>query len=494
MDPAQHNLTAAEPPLAPSPRGGLLSVSAEQQRLWFLDQLLPREPARSSTAAARVDGADFAGLAAAVAALVRRHEILRSVIVADATGQPRLRIAPAASAEVALSIVDLTGLALTVSEAERARREASVSIYDLTRSPLFRPLLLRVADGAVLHFAFHPIVADPVSAAIALGEVVSHTAGPPPAVQHADLAVWQRQRFRGAALAAEVAFWREALAGAPAVVDLPADRPRPAVRSGRGFRVPIALSADVRGRLAAIAASSASPLLVAHAVLAALVARLSGLDDLVIGRTVSGRDRPELRTMIGPLANDIAVRTRFVDDPSLAALLPTVREATAAALAHARLPFAQLLEELRPEPSLHGTPIFQVAVEGSEPSAVATALPGPDLGAARYDVLLALTVQSKRSLRRTSSCRPTSSIARPAFAGPATTQPCSPRRSSSPRRRSPPCRSSPPPSATRSSSPGTRRTGSCRPTRPCTGRSRRRRCGHRGRSRSRPSRSVPATS
>src|SRR6185295_3236485 len=109
---------AAEPPLAPSPRGGLLALSAEQQRLWFLDQLLPREPTRGSTGAARIDGADLASPAAAVAALVRRHEILRSVVVADAHGQPRLRIAPAARGDAALAVVDLTALPPTSNTEE----------------------------------------------------------------------------------------------------------------------------------------------------------------------------------------------------------------------------------------------------------------------------------------------------------------------------------------------------------------------------------------
>jgi amino acid adenylation domain-containing protein len=188
---------------------------------------------------------------------------------------------------------------------------------------------------------------------------------PPLPVQYADFVLWQRDHLRGAELDAQLAFWRGALAGAPAVLDLPSDRPRPARASGRGGVVASALSAERAEALKAVGRQAgATPFMTFLAAFYALLYRLTGETDLVVGTPVANRRRPELEGLIGFFVNTLALRAHIPDiretEPTFAGLLASVREAALSAYAHQDLPFERLVEELAPERSLARTPLFQV--------------------------------------------------------------------------------------------------------------------------------------
>ncbi|HEY2738880.1 MAG TPA: AMP-binding protein, partial [Thermoanaerobaculia bacterium] len=205
----------------------------------------------------------------------------------------------------------------------------------------------------------------------ALAELAEDTAGrlsplPPLPVQYADFVLWQRESLRGAELERQLAFWRGALAGTPAVLDLPSDRPRPARASGRGGAVAAELSAEQVDALKALGRrAGATPFMTLLAAFYALLHRLTGETDLVVGTPVANRRRPELEGLIGFFANTLVLRLVLraglpAGEPTFADLLAAVREAALSAYAHQDLPFEKLVEELAPERSLAHSPLFQV--------------------------------------------------------------------------------------------------------------------------------------
>ncbi|HEY2736799.1 MAG TPA: condensation domain-containing protein, partial [Thermoanaerobaculia bacterium] len=241
-----------------------------------------------------------------------------------------------------------------------------------------RAALLRLgAERHVALFTMHHMVGDGWSADLlvrelvalypALAELAEDTAGrpsalPPLPVQYADFVLWQRESLRGAELERQLAFWRGALAGAPAVLDLPADRPRPARASGRGGAVAAELSAEQVDALKALGRrAGATPFMTLLAAFYALLYRLTGEADLVVGTPVANRRRPELEGMIGFFANTLVLRLVLpAGEPTFAGLLAAVRESALSAYAHQDLPFERLVEELAPERSLAHSPLFQV--------------------------------------------------------------------------------------------------------------------------------------
>ncbi|HEX2201844.1 MAG TPA: non-ribosomal peptide synthase/polyketide synthase [Longimicrobium sp.] len=358
--------------IVPAARGGDLPVSFAQERLWFVDALDPGSPVYAIPFTYRLTGAlDEGALRRALAELVRRHEPLRTVVAA-VDGVPVQRITPP-PAEVDLPVADLRHLSEDAREA-RARRlaaEAAAHRFDLARGPLFRAGLVRLADDAhLLLMNLHHVVGDGWSVGVLLDELSAlygaFAAGEPsplpePALQYADYAAWQRARLSGDALERQVEFWRRALAGAPALLELPTDRPRPPVESHRGaverLVVPPAL-ADAARALAR--REGATLFMVLLAALEVVLGRLAGQDDVVVGTPIAGRTRAETDRMVGLFLNSLALRADLSGDPTFRELLGRVRETTLSAYAHQDLPFERLLEELRPERSLAHAPVFQV--------------------------------------------------------------------------------------------------------------------------------------
>jgi amino acid adenylation domain-containing protein len=362
----------AAPPLVPAARSAALPLSFAQERLWFLDQLAPGSAAYNLAAAVRLTGRlEVAALAAALTALVRRHEVLRTVYVPTGTGGAEQEIAPAAPAS--LPLVDLTALPEGCREAATrllSRQEASRP-FDLAIGPVLRiTLLCEAADEHVALLTFHHIAADGWSLEIFVRELAvlygaACTGRPSPlpalAVQYADFAIWQRGWLSGDVLAGQVEHWRRTLAGAPELLDLPADRPRPAVQSSRGAQRALSLAQPLAAALQDLGRLHGATLfMVLAAGWGALLHRLAGRDDISVGTPVANRSRPEIEGLLGLFANTLVLRVDLAGDPTFAGLAARVREACLEAFGHQDVPFEKLVEELSPQRSLSHAPLFQV--------------------------------------------------------------------------------------------------------------------------------------
>ncbi|HVR99443.1 MAG TPA: amino acid adenylation domain-containing protein, partial [Thermoanaerobaculia bacterium] len=359
------------PPLVSVPREGPLPLSSAQQRLWFIDQLEPGSPLYNIPVALRIEGPlHHAVLRRCLSEIVRRHEVLRTVF-AVTEGPPVQVIRPAEP--VGLSVVDLAGLPVSRRQAkafamagEEARRP-----FDLTRGPLLRGVLLRIAEGDhVVALTMHHIVSDGWSLGILVREVTALYAAfaetrpsplPELPVQYADFAVWQHSWLQGEILEGEIAFWRRQLAGLPPLLELPTDRPRPAAQSFRGASRPVRLPVGLTQQIEALSRrQGVTVFMVLLAGFEALLSRYSGQQDLAIGTPVAGRNRTELEGLIGFFVNTLVLRGDLTGEPTFRELLGRVRETALAAHAHQDVPFEKLVQELSPERSLAQTPLFQV--------------------------------------------------------------------------------------------------------------------------------------
>jgi amino acid adenylation domain-containing protein len=346
-------------------------LSFAQERMWFLDRMGPGQSTYNIPFALRVSGPlDLDALERAIAEVARRHQSLRTSF-REIDGRPVQVVAPADGFR--LRVEDLSGLPADEREAVldgRVHGEA-VRPFDLARGPLFRALVFRLGEGDhVLSLNFHHAVSDGWSFGVFFREVTElypafREGRPSPlaelAVQYADYAVWQRRHLSGDTLAADVEFWRGALAGAPPLLELPTDRPRPAVETFAGATLGIAYPAEVIDRLGAVARQNGASVFQAlMAAFHALMARYSGHDDVVVGTPLAGRNRPETEALIGFFVNTLPVRGDLSGDPTFRELLARTREATLGVYAHQEIPFEKLVEELKPERSLAYGPFFQV--------------------------------------------------------------------------------------------------------------------------------------
>ena len=365
------------PPAARSrrPREAPLPLSFAQERLWFLHQMEPEGAGYNMPWSGRLRGGlDAGALERALGELVRRHEALRTTFRPVEQGAVQV-VHPAAPAH--LPVLDLTGLAPQdrEDEARRLAREDAERPFDLERGPLLRATLLRLADEEhVLLLTMHHIVSDGWSMGVLFRELFtlyeSFSRGlrarpasplPPLAVQYADFAVWQRGWLQGEVLQRQLDWWRERLGGAPPALELPTDRPRPAVASSRGASLVFRLSADVTRGLRSLARREGATLyMVTHAALDLLLSRWSGQEDLVVGSPIAGRTQVGTEGLIGFFVNTLALRIDLSGDPSFRELLGRVRETALGAYAHQELPFERLVEEVAPERGLSHTPLFQV--------------------------------------------------------------------------------------------------------------------------------------
>ncbi|MEU8889953.1 amino acid adenylation domain-containing protein [Streptomyces sp. NPDC048442] len=367
---ADHEATSKLPsvPRRTDPSRGLPSFGEEQ--FLFLDELKPGNTAYNNAFAYRLRGPlDCEALRRALTALAARHDALRTSF--DSTGETRLAIV---ADEVALELrtapahrpEDAAGLRATLDE--EAYRP-----FDLSTAPLLRALLVPLGDeDHVLQLTVHEIVADAWSLRILFEDLSALYAGralpPEPPVGHRDFAQWQRERLTGTAtvpadedLAGQLAYWREKLAGAPELLPLPTDRPRPAVQSFRGATHHFTLTADLVTDLEGLAREhGASLFMVLLSGVKSVLHRYTGLDDLVVGSPVAGRLRPEHDRMVGFLVNTLALRTSLDGDPTFTELLGRVRETSLSAFTHQEVPFERLTAELAPSRSLSHSPLVQV--------------------------------------------------------------------------------------------------------------------------------------
>jgi amino acid adenylation domain-containing protein len=395
------------PPIVPVPRDGELPLSFAQQRLWFIDQLQPGSAAYNVPAALRIHGPlDDGALERALGELVRRHEALRTTFAARG-GRAVQVIHPAGG--FSLPRLDLGGMPAAEREAELRRRVETDenAPFDLAAGPLLRVLLARLDDEEhALLLNMHHIVSDAWSVDVMVKEVAElygafREGRPSPLaelpVQYADYAAWQRAWLTGETLDAQLAWWRERLAGAPPLLELPADRPRPRLSGTAGSRVPLQIPRDTADALRALARREGATLyMTLMAGWQALLGRHAGQTDVVVGMPVAGRNRAEVEGLIGFFVNTLVIRTGLADDPDARALVRRVRAATLGAHQHQDVPFERLVEELGVERSLDHTPLFQVVfnLRNSAGSGGAR-LPGAELegiegsgGAAKFDLTL----------------------------------------------------------------------------------------------------------
>ncbi|MFJ6574311.1 amino acid adenylation domain-containing protein, partial [Streptomyces sp. NPDC091292] len=412
------------PPVVAVDRDRELPLSFGQQRLWFLDQLEPGSSEYNLSTSLRWDGAlDVAALGAALSGVVARHEVLRTRLVAGADGVAHQVIDEAAPVE--LRVVEVPAGADPVV-AVRAVVAADARVpFDLARGPLLRATLVRVAahENAheheyehVLALSMHHVVSDEWSGRILRRELTAlyeaFRAGdpdplPPLAVQYADFAVWQRGWLTGDVLDAQLAYWRDRLGGVP-TLELPTDRPRPAVRSTKGGSVDLTVSAQTAQRLRAISREGGATMsMTLLATFNILLGRYAGTDDVVVGTPVANRNRAETEDLIGFFVNTLVMRTDLSGDPTFAELLGRVRETTLGAYAHQDVPFEQLVDELVTERDRSRSPLFQVlfdydngqsneAEEAEEAAAPETEDsadqqgPDPDALPVRFDLVVTL--------------------------------------------------------------------------------------------------------
>ncbi|WP_261991503.1 non-ribosomal peptide synthetase [Streptomyces sp. OR43] len=358
----------AAPPVALADRAQPLPLSFAQQRLWFLDQLEPGSTEYNMSTRLRLPGTvDLVALSAALDAVVARHEVLRTRLVAGADGVAYQVVDPAGS--LPLPVLDLSGSADPQDAAARLVAELGTVPFDLANGPLIRATLIRLgSDEHVLALLMHHVVSDEWSDRILRRELLAlyeaFRAGesnplPSLAFQYADVVAWQRQWLTGDVLDGQLDYWRRTLAAVP-TLDLPTDRPRPAVRSTAGAVSRFAVPAEtVRALRVLSRAHGTTMFMTLLAAFDVLMGRYAGTDDIAVGTPVANRNRAETENLIGVFVNTLVMRTDLSGDPTFAELLGRVRETALGAYAHQDLPFEQLVDDLVTERDRSRTPLFQ---------------------------------------------------------------------------------------------------------------------------------------
>jgi amino acid adenylation domain-containing protein len=363
---------ALRSPIRPVDRSQPLPLSFAQQRLWFLDQLEPGSSLYNIPVALRLNGdLRLAALESALSDVARRHEALRTrfVVIDEQLQQQIMPPAP-----VSVTLHDLSGAPAEERE-EAARRIMATEAgapFDLSAGRLMRVAAVRLAEEEhIVLVTMSHIISDGWSMGVLVGEVAAlytaHVEGQPAplnelAAQYADYAVWQRAWLDGEGMEGEVAYWRKQLEGAPPLLELPTDRPRPAVQTFRGGREGFEIGAEAREGLRRVGRREEATLfMVLLAAFKALLWRYTGQEDLLVGTPVAGRTSAELEGLIGFFVNTLVLRDRIRPEEKYSELVRRVRETSLNAYARQEAPFEKLVEELNPPRDLSYSPLFQVA-------------------------------------------------------------------------------------------------------------------------------------
>ncbi|HLM54812.1 MAG TPA: amino acid adenylation domain-containing protein [Pyrinomonadaceae bacterium] len=348
---------------------GPFPLSFAQQRLWFLHVMEPNSPYIIAANFHLKGRLDVGALGQTLDEIVRRHEALRTSF-AVIEGQPVQMIAPHLS--LAMPVQDLSGLPEGERALEVKRHKSELQRpFDLSRGPLVRAGLLRLGeDEHQLLLTMHHIISDGWSIGVMITEMAAlyeaYASGrpaalPPLAIQYKDFAVWQREWLSGEQLEQQLAYWREALGGAPPALVLPTDRPRPAVQSYRGAMIEREIGPELTRGLKELGRLQGVTLyMTLLAAFKTLLYRYTGQEDIVVGTPIANRNRVEVENLIGFFVNTLVLRTRLAPDLTFAQLLGRVREVALGAFAHQDVPFEKLVEELQPERDTSRTPLFQV--------------------------------------------------------------------------------------------------------------------------------------
>jgi amino acid adenylation domain-containing protein len=402
------------PPIVAVARDADLPLSFAQERLWFIDQLEPGNPAYNVPWAVELRGElDLLSLRRTFCEVVRRHEVLRTTFEARGQGAVQ-RIAP--SGPLPLPVVALAGLPEVARWAEvlRLGRAEARRRFDLRSGPLLRAVVLGVEERRnVLLLTVHHIVSDGWSVGLLVAEMSAlypafQRGEPSPLpelpIQYADFAVWQRGWLAGEVLAAQLAYWREQLGGVPRRLEFPTDRPRPPWPSHRGRRLPVVLSADLSRHLAAWGRrEKATPFMILLAGFGALLGRWTGQDQVRLGTPIANRNRQETEALIGFFVNTLVMPVDLAGSPGFRGLVGRVRQASLGAYTHQDLPFERLVDELAPERDPRQMPLFQAMLALRTVARRRLELPGLTasvveipLKTSKFDLTLDLEVSEER--------------------------------------------------------------------------------------------------
>ncbi|HYO51726.1 condensation domain-containing protein, partial [Archangium sp.] len=346
-------------------------LSFAQHRLWFVDRMQPGQGVYNLPVLFSAEGAlDVGAFTRSVEALVERHEVLRTVF-SEEKGEPVQVVSPTLKVEV--PVVDLRGVPEPerAREAERLAREEMLRPFELSRGPLMRVVLLRLGEREYqVVMTLHHIVFDVWSMGVLLRELTelyaARVAGRPavlPALpmQYGDYARWQREWLRGQVLEEQLAYWKKQLAGLT-MLELPVDRPRPAVPSfGGGTHTFVIPRSRVEALQALAKRQGSSLFMVMLAALKVVLARRAGQEDVAVGIPIAGRNRRELEGLIGFFVNMLVMRTDLSGNPTFLEVLRRVKETSLGAYAHQELPLEHLAAELRPEREAGQTPFFRMS-------------------------------------------------------------------------------------------------------------------------------------
>lgn len=390
---------------------GPAPLSFSQQRMWFLDQWEPASPAANGARALRLRGPlDLEALRQALAAVVERHEILRTVYLVE---QREPRQVPLASWSLELPVVDLELYPDDQREAMLARglREEARRGFDLASDVMLRPRVFRLGPTEhVLLLTMHHIASDAASDRVLNRELAelygAFVAGRAPQLdelpfQYADYAAWQRERLQGPVLEQLVEYWRETLADAPDRLRLPVDRPRGPVQRHNGVHRYVSY-AGAGGAIADLARKEGTTAFITLlAAFDVLLYGFTGQDDVVVGSPVAARTAPGVEALIGFFSNTLVLRNRLSGNPTFGELLRRVRTSTVGALAHHELPFEKLVESLNVQRDPSFNPLFQVNFRAQADARELLQLPGVetvgvvqvDIGFSRFDLALELQIE-----------------------------------------------------------------------------------------------------
>ena len=362
---------ASSPPIVATRRDRVIPASFSQERLWLFDQLQPGNSAYNVPAAVQIGGAlDVAALEQTIAAVVSRHEVLRTTF-SSVDGRPVQVIAPDSRARI--SFTDLR----TLATPERARlveaiaRSHAQRSFDLAKGPVWRASLLQLADGEhVLLWNQHHVSTDGWSAGIfvrEMSQLYTAFAGGKPhglkplAIQYADFSQWQRDWLDGDGKAAQLAYWRKRLEDAPPTIALPTDRPHPPVQSFRGGSESVVLTPELSRALVALGRQEGATMYIT--LLSAFKALLylhTGQTDIIVGSPTAGRSQSQTEDLIGFFLNTLAQRTKVKGDASFRELLRDVRAGVLEAFANQDLPFEHIVDSLQIERDRSRSVLYQV--------------------------------------------------------------------------------------------------------------------------------------
>ncbi|HVF89337.1 MAG TPA: condensation domain-containing protein, partial [Blastocatellia bacterium] len=399
-------ISASADPIRRQPRDSSPPLSYAQQRMWFLDRLAHGNATYIIPTAIRIEGRlDIGAFALSLREVVARHESLRTTFaVSDDQPVQIINEVP----DPVLPVIDLSGLESSLLEAEVSRqvKRDAREPFDLDGGYLFRArLLILGGEDSLVLLALHHIVSDGWSMGVLMGEVSAlyqaHMQGEPFTlpdlpIQYADYAMWQREWLAGDSLAEGLSYWKRQLSDAPALLELPTDRPRPAIQSLRGGSESVVIQRDVSKAVKEMSREEGVTLFMALlAAYQVMLFKYTSQPVIAVGTPVAGRTRAETENLIGLFVNTLVLKTDLSGNPTFRQLLKQVRDVVLEGYAHQEVPFERLVEEIHPDRSLSVSPLFQVMIvvenaerPESELQGLSMSMLGSETESSKFDLTL----------------------------------------------------------------------------------------------------------